>query len=210
MEILIVSDIHGNIDTLKEIILQESGVSAVVMCGDLTNFGPSELVGEIDGILENTGIPGLAIPGNCDPYDILGYLDTSENIVNLHRKCYEFGNITFCGLGGSNPTPFRTPFELSEEEISRIIREYSGGKRSVLVSHPPPRGVLDEVRGMNVGSTAVEDHFRKFPMVFCGHIHECRGIRVINGTTVVNPGPAMNGYYAVVDCKKKRVNLFRL
>jgi len=210
MEILLISDIHGKMDIFERIVFNAKEVSAVVMCGDLTNFGPASLVSDLDRILERAGIPGIAIPGNCDPRDITGYIDTSEKIVNIHRKCLGFKGITFCGLGGSNPTPFRTPFELPEDEISRILEDFDGGEKSVLVSHPPPKGVLDEVRGVNVGSSSVADHFRKFPMVFCGHIHETRGIRVINGTTVVNPGPGMNGNYAIVDCMKKKVTLLKL
>lgn len=210
MEILLISDIHGRIEVLERIIQNESDVSAVVICGDLTNFGPISIVSDIDRLLNRAGLSAIAVPGNCDPRDITGQIESSENITGIHRRCLDFKNIKFCGLGGSNPTPFRTPFELSEDEISRILQEFEGGEGSVLVSHPPPRGVLDEVRGANVGSTSVADHFRKFSMVFCGHIHEARGIRVINGTTVVNPGPCTNGYYALVECEKKKVTLLSL
>jgi Icc-related predicted phosphoesterase len=40
----------------------------------------------------------------------------------MHGKLEQIGKIRFIGLGGSNFTPFNTPFELSEEEIERVLK----------------------------------------------------------------------------------------
>ena len=36
-------------------------------------------------------------------------------------------------------------------------------------------------------------------MVLSGHIHEDYGIRYADGTTFVNPGPARDGMYAIIE-----------
>ena len=113
----------------------------------------------------------------------------------------EVGGRTFVGLGGSNPTPFGTPFELSEAEIERTLRPVMEPD-AILVSHPPPKGVVDVVHsGEHVGSTAVRRIVEEFrpPLVLCGHIHEARGIATLGPTTIVNPGPARMGHSALVD-----------
>jgi hypothetical protein len=38
-------------------------------------------------------------------------------------------------------------------------------------------------------------------LVLSGHVHESRGVDNIGGTTVVNPGPLMEGNYAEVTLK---------
>ena len=120
---------------------------------------------------------------------------------DLHGRKATVKGRTFVGIGGSNPTPFGTPFELSEEEIwAALGRAMEPG--AVLVSHPPPRGFVDRVHsGEHVGSHSVRRAIEEFrpPLVLCGHIHEARGIARLGRTTIVNPGPAQKGHSALVD-----------
>ena len=56
-------------------------------------------------------------------------------------------------------------------------------------------------RGQHVGSTALRSFIdeRQPTLVFCGHIHEGRGIDRLGATTVVNCGTAYEGYYALAE-----------
>jgi uncharacterized protein len=45
--------------------------------------------------------------------------------------------------------------------------------------------------------------FPKPELVFCGHIHEGRGVEQIGRTTVVNCGAAAAGYYAATEVGEK-------
>ena len=166
-----------------------------VAAGDITNFGPVAYAREL---LSGLPVPSLAVPGNCDPRDLVPVL--RQLGVDLHGRKATVAGRTFVGLGGSNPTPFGTPFELTEEEILQTLRGVME-PGVILVSHPPPRGFVDAVRsGAHVGSASIRTIVEEFrpPLVLCGHIHEARGIARLGPTTIVNPGAAREGHSALV------------
>ena len=171
------------------------------MAGDITNFGPDEDVEKMLQIIER---PIMAIPGNCDLQTILKVLDNSK-ATNLHNKSQRIGNITFIGLGGSNPTPFNTPFELQEDEIEhdleKMVKEAENDPDNstiVLLTHAPPYGTVDEIPIGHVGSIAIGTFLDRVDLIVCGHIHEARGIIKVGKTVVVNPGMVSKGNGAVI------------
>jgi Icc-related predicted phosphoesterase len=149
---------------------------------------------------------GFAIPGNCDPREIVDVLERSEAIC-LHDSWIALGKVTLAGLGGSNETPFGTPFELSEDEIdgklTRIVDHMDKNIHNVLLCHAPPYEALDTVGEAHVGSQSIRKHMTRFDLVCCAHIHEARGITEVDGVTVVNPGPASEGYGALIHFGKR-------
>lgn len=198
MRIFVAADIHGSPTApawIREGIVTHRP-DVFVAAGDITNFGP---VAYADAFLSGLPVPTLAVPGNCDPRAVLPVLNRLG--VNLHGRKVTIGGRPFVGIGGSNPTPFGTPFELSEEDIFRTLRPLME-REAVLVSHAPPRGIVDAIRsGDHVGSTSVRRIVEEFqpPLVLCGHIHEARGIEKLGATTVVNPGPASEGHSALLE-----------
>ncbi|MGI6022744.1 MAG: metallophosphoesterase family protein [Methanoculleus sp.] len=195
-DVLLLADLHGNYGKLDAFLSYD--YDAVIIAGDITNFGPLE---PVDSVLSRFEVPCFAIPGNCDPREIIDVLERSDAVC-LHNSWISLGNLTIAGLGGSNETPFGTPFELTEEEIdtelTRIVKYMDRNVHNVLLSHAPPYGVLDTVDGNHVGSRSIRKHVTTFDLVCCGHIHEVRGITEIDGATVVNPGPASEGYGAII------------
>ena len=148
---------------------------------------------------------------------IINIIEESD-AVNLHGTSLEIGSITFTGVGGSNPTPFGTPFELSEEEINELLEQAiaRGGQNvhNILVVHAPPYGTLDELGGANVGCRSIRAHLKEFDLVCCGHIHDHTGVMEEEGTVIVNPGPAAEGKCAVIilgeEAKDIQVDLIQL
>ena len=145
MKILAISDPHGDYSKIKKIIERAGDFDLAVVVGDITNFGPDEKVEELAEMFDK---PVLAIPGNCDQRSILKALDNSK-AVNLHGKAEQIGKIRFIGLGGSNPTPFNTPFELSEEEIENAKR--TGTTLSVLLFDVDDFKQINEQYGHLIG-----------------------------------------------------------
>lgn len=197
IRILVLTDIHGQYGKINSFL--ELDPDMVVISGDFTDpDGPVEPALEM---LELIDVPCFAVPGNCDCREMPNYLEDS-NAVSLHGSSLNIGKITFVGIGGSNPTPFETPFELSEEEIDEILSRSVKGMRNnvhtILVSHAPPEGTLDSVGDANVGSTSIKKYMKNFDLVCCGHIHDDPGVKEIDGTIVVNPGPASEGKCAMV------------
>lgn len=116
MKLLALSDPHGDYSHVEALRNKAGDIDAVLIAGDITDFGPDEDALEL---LKMFNEPVMAVPGNCDNPSILKILE--ENAINLHNSSCTFGDLTFIGLGGSNPTPFNTPFELSEKKIGEYI-----------------------------------------------------------------------------------------
>jgi Icc-related predicted phosphoesterase len=194
--VLLLADLHGRYGKLDSFLSLEPDL--VIISGDITQFGPCEDAVEL---LSRIDVPCFAIPGNCDPREILDALEES-NAVSLHGSTITLGKITLTGIGGSNRTPFGTPYELSEEEIEALLAEAAGRMQrnvhNILVCHAPPHGTLDRVGGARVGSTALRRHLGQFDLVCCAHIHEAKGVLEEDGVTVVNPGPASEGNCALI------------
>jgi uncharacterized protein len=202
MKLLALSDLHGDYSHVASILDKAGNIDAVLIAGDITDFGPDDKALEL---LEKFIVPVLAVPGNCDNPSILKILDKEKNTINLHNSSHTIGDLTFIGLGGSNPTPFNTPFELSEKKIGEYVGTLLGRSkgRLVLLSHAPPKNTTDKLPHGNVGSVALERYLGRFDLIVCGHIHEARGIVRVNGTQVVNPGMASKGQGAVITIGEK-------
>lgn len=198
MKFLVISDIHANdsvIEWTNERI-DRFGVDAVMILGDLTHFGP--LQWGLD-FLTALKAPAYVIPGNCDPLNLPQAV--SGVATDMHGKSKDMQGFTLVGLGGSNPTIFNTPFELSEQEIQHKLSAVSS-PGMILMVHTPPYGVHDVIpSGIRVGSTALTEIIRKNKprMVLSGHVHEARAITKIDATLFINPGPAKDGYAALVE-----------
>ena len=77
---------------------------------------------------------------------------------------------------------------------------FNSGANSNIVTVTGPGSVWTNANVAATGWLDVEKLLagRKYT-VFCGHIHEARGIDYIGDTRIVNPGPVSAGHYAVFD-----------
>ena len=207
LKLLVLSDFHSDrsiIENLNTKIAIEE-ISAIVICGDITHFGDLAEARDTLKALTELGTSVLFVPGNCDPKE-LANMQCVRGAVNIHGMCKEVEGLRFIGIGGSPTGPFRTPIEMSEDEMKQILKETfmksDVGEKFILVSHAPPSNTMVDLSrsGIHVGSLAVREFVdaKKPSLVLCGHIHEARGKDEINGTLVVNPGPAHRGMYAIV------------
>ncbi len=199
MIILHMSDLHGSRRAVQEsrALVEEHGPDLFLVTGDITNFGPAEFAREV---FEDLAVKAFGIPGNCDPLEVVPLMESMG--VSLHGRTEEFLGYTFVGHGGSSPTPFDTPFELPEEDILESLRDLMV-EGAILATHSPPRGHVDETPWSgHVGSDAVRQVVDEFKpaLVLCGHVHEARGVEK-GEVTYVNPGPAAQGYAALIDVR---------
>ncbi len=116
-EIVFLTDIHGNTDAALSIFEREEP-DMVLIGGDVTDLGQS-LEGVIP-FLDEIPAPTFVIPRNCDKREILQIFEASA-AVSVHKKTFDMGNITIAGLGGSNQSPFGTPFETRKMRLQRCF-----------------------------------------------------------------------------------------
>jgi Icc-related predicted phosphoesterase len=168
-----------------------------VIAGDITGHHElSSLIGQLNDL----PIPVLAVRGNMDSQEVEKLLEQYPNISSLHKKKVTINGVSFVGLGGTIPVPFRSRICLREK---RLIEEtdYLIRRDSVLVSHPPPYGTLDEGFGnLHAGSRGLRRLIlEKQPrMLICGHIHEKPGVALLAKTIVVNCRMGRSGAGAVI------------
>ena len=195
-DVLLIADLHGEFGKIDSFL--ELAPEAVFIAGDITNMGP---VDAVDDVLSRIDVPCFAVPGNCDPREIIDTLEHSDTVC-MHGAKINLGTMTIVGIGGSNPTPFNTPFEMTDKQIDDLLKKAMGTMErtvhNVLLCHAPPYGSLDKPAGEHVGSKSIQRHMKAFDLVCCAHIHEQRGVVDIGGTKVINPGAAMMGYCAML------------
>jgi len=188
MKLLALSDLHSDeelLDRLRMLAARES-FDAALFCGDITERGPSSYAGDALSLFPRS----FAVFGNMDTPEIAGKLDSMG--VLIHGKKARLGKWNMVGLGGSNPTPFHTPTEFSEEQLAACLARAGVDSHTILLSHAPPFGVFDSVGSLHVGSRAVRDciEAKKPLMAICGHIHEHEGQEILGETLVVKLAPA--------------------
>jgi len=191
IKILALSDLHSDealLDRLRALSLR-SNYDLVLFCGDLTNRGPVSYAEEAVSYFPGKA---YAVHGNMDTPDVVNALANTG--VLIHGRKIKLKEWNLVGIGGSNPTPFGTPSEMSEDEIESVISKAGVDEFSIVLSHAPPFGSFDSVGTMHVGSKAVRKMVeQKHPiLLICGHIHEHEGKEIVGETLVVKLAPAQN------------------
>ncbi len=176
-----------------------------------------EWINLADNYLKDTGIKILISGGNDDTQNLIDTIKNSETIVNVDQKVYnEYEPFNIVNIGFSNPTPFLTPREVSEEDLEKMIENLLSGlninqEHLIFNIHVPPyntsldlapklivkeNGSLSiELKGgepemVHVGSRAVRKMIEKYQpsLSLHGHIHEARAVEKIGKTICINPG----------------------
>ncbi|MBE3604699.1 metallophosphoesterase family protein [bacterium] len=204
MKIVSFGDVHMATRNLARMGAVLCDADLIIVSGDLTNFGGPEQARIVLDAVRAAAPRVLALSGNLDRPEVIPYLEREG--VSLHGRGLVIDGVGIFGCGGSNITPFKTPTELTEDEIyETLTRGYAevGGVRPLLmVCHTPPYETkCDRIAGGRpVGSTAARRFIEEFKPDVClsGHIHESAAIDAIGSTTIVNAGPFKDGGYIVV------------
>ena len=139
-------------------------------------------------ILQSRGDRVYVLPGNHESADQVAGMCARHGLHNFHERHIQVGGWHVAGLGYSNPTPFNTPGEYSEQQIAARLLRFADLSPLVLICHAPPYGTaLDQIRpGLHAGSRAVREFLEAHQpeYFFCGHIHEAEGQEARIGRTL--------------------------
>ena len=200
MRIIAVGDIHMDPGDMANIPGMETA-DHIIITGDITNYGSSMDAESLLNRLLAINSSILAVAGNLDQPDVARYLEDIG--ISLHGRGRIIDGLGIMGLGGSNYTPFHTPYEFSEQELAEFLAsgfaQIKDAETFILVSHTPPVQTKADrlVNGSHVGSMAVRTFIEEKQPLLCmtGHIHESRGQDYIGRTLVLNPGMMKDGGY---------------
>ena len=165
-----------------------------------------------DERLAGTGVLCYIMGGNDDPPEVLNMLDTGRFVHNPEGAPVVLDEASeMISLGWSNPTPWNTPRECSEDELAQridaLMMQVKRPDALVMNLHVPPfKSGLDDAPELNadfkvqsnlgqtrfipVGSTAVRAAIERYqPLLgLHGHIHEAHASCKIGRTVCINPG----------------------
>jgi len=166
-----------------------------------------------DERLRGTDVKCYISPGNDDRFEMDSILKDSEHVINPENRVLEIpGGYEMITLGYANPTPWKSPREVSEERLLEMIEHLASQLKkpetSIFNLHVPPFGTeLDKAPAINsqleyersglgmvkvvyAGSRAVRSSIEKYqPLLgLHGHIHESRGFIWLGRTLCLNPG----------------------
>jgi Icc-related predicted phosphoesterase len=204
MKIVSFGDVHMATRNLARMDAVLRDADLIIVSGDLTNFGGPEQARIVLDAVRAAAPRVLALSGNLDRPEVIPYLEAES--VSLHGRGLVIDGVGIFGCGGSNITPFKTPTELTEDEIYETLARGYAEVREVrpllMVCHTPPYETkCDRIAGGRpVGSTAARRFIEEFKPDVClsGHIHESAAVDAIGSTTIVNAGPFKDGGYIVV------------
>jgi Icc-related predicted phosphoesterase len=183
MKLLVFSDIHSDKRALEK--LMEIDADLYICAGDLVTWARG--LDTMAEIMKPRADRMYVIPGNHESEADIARMCTAHGFTNLHGRSIEAAGVHIAALGYSNPTPFNTPGEYSEQQIAEKLKPFAALKPLVLICHCPPKDTdLDGVKpGAHFGSEAVRAFIDAVEPVrfFCGHIHECEGRDVMIGHT---------------------------
>ena len=203
MRIYAVADIHGKIKKVAKIkdVISRKAPDLLVIAGDISNyFSPLKTF----DLLKDIPIPILGICGNSDLKPVKRLLQNQENTTLLSHLPFIYQDARFIGLNGTIPLPFASKICFKEAQHLDALKPYIT-QETILVVHPPPRGVCDKVGNIFcAGSFYLKKFIENHPplMVICGHIHEQAGYQFLKNTLVVNCAMNKNFSGAIIDsCK---------
>ncbi len=158
-----------------------------------------------------SGIRCFVCPGNDDEMEVDDVVRRAEMVELGEGRVVEIDGYSMISTGWSNPTPWKTHREDSEEKLAERIElmasQIADQSRAIFNLHCPPyKSGLDEAPAIDadlklmhggralrpVGSTAVREAIERHqPLISLhGHIHESKGAIKIGKALSINPGSA--------------------
>lgn len=162
--------------------------------------------------LAGTGALCYISPGNDDRWAIDACITDTTVVKNPEGRVVQLTpHHEMVTLGYSNPTPWHTPREATEEElaskISSLLAEVKDMSNAIFNFHCPPiNAIIDQaprldstlkpvmsggqIEMIGAGSSAVRESIEKHqPLLgLHGHIHESKGVFNLGRTICLNPG----------------------
>lgn len=213
MKIVVLADIHSQLEPLERMHTALSAADVVLLAGDITNFGNTKHVQAVFDTLGQHARTILAVPGNCDPPMVDAWL--TQNGRNLHGRAVGVDGWWFVGAGGTLPELGRLPNEAGErlftDALDRGLAQCQDPSRLVVVTHQPAWNTRLDAIGpdRHAGNRAIRAFIdRTRPrLAVSGHIHDIIGTDNIGPATLLNPGPAKDGHYAEIDLTENDIQL---
>jgi hypothetical protein len=185
-----------------------------------------------DERLEGKPFQMYMAPGNDDWFVIDDMIDNAKLVHPCDARVVEIDHHEMVTSSDSNPTPWQTPREMSEEDLEKKLRDLTSKVKNqetaIYNFHVPPYGYsldlcpkLDEnltmaadekIHAGSIGAKRVIEENQPL-LGLHGHIHESRGAQKAGRTLLINPGSEysegiLKGVIIMLDKKKIKDYVF--
>ena len=175
-------------------------------------------------------------PGNDDWWEIDGMIERSKSLHPCDDRVVKFGDFAMLSCSRSNPTPWDTPREGPEDELTehleQLCRKVGSSSKDfenvIFNFHVPPYGssldlcpkldanmrmaAEEKIHAGSIGAKQVIEKYQPL-LGLHGHIHESRGAQKSGRTLMINPGSEysegiLKGVVVMLEKKKVKDYVF--
>jgi uncharacterized protein len=209
MRILVVSDLHGDLDSVAR-AYDSHRPDLILSCGD---WGDPDEVGEpaVTAFLER--VPIYTTFGNHDQLDLLSRLQNQDGSTVLlgQGAVHEFGGLRLAAIGGIWAKSHAKPHYVTDADVALAALTIAGsGPVDILLTHGCPVGLADLTpTGRHGGQRCFLDAFKTIAprLHLCGHLHLAQERILKDGRKVINVGATPEGSFVIVDFDATRKTL---
>lgn len=169
-------------------------IDAVLISGDLTDFGFHEDCEQLKELLQRLTVAYYLVPGNHDQREPLREV-FSEQPFPVEGPLNWTVDTEFCRLIGLDSLVEKKPYgELAQETLAYLDAQLKSSDKPTFVSfhHPPVSVGIDHMDVQNLqNASEVEDIIASYPHVagvLCGHLHRYVVTQWANTQLIICPG----------------------
>jgi uncharacterized protein len=209
MRILVVSDMHGDLDSVHR-AYERHRPNLILSCGD---WGDPDQVAEslLSAVLDKC--PLYTTFGNHDPVEILARLRNQDGSAVLlgQGDVQDFGGLRLAAIGGIWAKSHAKPHYVTDADVAlAATRIAQAGPVDILLTHGCPIGLADLTpAGRHGGQRCFLDAFKTIAprLYLCGHLHLAQERVLKEGRKVINVGATPEGSIVIVDFDPTRKTL---
>jgi len=189
LNILFFADVHGDMNTFRNLKNKAAKADLVVCAGDISQMEIN--LPNLIEYLDTFNKPVLMIHGNHEDERRLKELcEQSNNLIFLHKAVHHINKYIFMGYGGDG-------FSTNDPEFTRVAnaffkKEAKDKDKIIFITHGPPYDtVIDNLNWDNRGNKSYREFIDDIQphIAVSGHLHENSGkTHQIGRTLFINPG----------------------
>jgi Icc-related predicted phosphoesterase len=188
--------ILASFDEIDSLLLKKVYEDENFVCFHITRVGHDHNMLELLAKKSRFGL--VVVAGDDDIHMHVNPYINGEKVFNAEKTWVKVGRFLIIGLEGATAgIDIFAGYYLEADTKLRLelAKDFANDDtKLIIVSHAPPRGVLDRelgYGGVNIGSAAlrdfVEENSQKIPLVICGHANSLGGrFEMLQDTVIVN------------------------
>src|SRR5579875_2300965 len=209
MRVVVVSDLHGDLDSVRRAV-ERFSPEGILSCGD---WGDPEEVDEARFAALLAVAPVYTTFGNHDPMDLLHRLRNGDDspVLLPQGEVREVLGLSVAAIGGIWAKSHKKPHYVTDDDVVDYAgRIADSGPVDILLTHGCPVGLADLTpSGRHGGQRCFLEANRTIAprLHLCGHLHVAQEHTLKDGRRIINVGATPEGSVVVIETDSARGTL---